>query len=52
MSSVSPTPRSSQLDSLIAETTVDCYNEAEAIVGFLTMMQDNLVVPFKPRFWD
>jgi hypothetical protein len=31
---------------LIEEATADCYNEEEAIMGFLTMMQDDLVVPF------
>jgi len=34
---------------LIAEATVDCYDEHEAITGFLTMLQDNLVVPFQTQ---
>jgi len=38
---------SSPLDALIEAATVDCYNEDEAITGFLTMMQDKLVVPFQ-----
>jgi len=37
----------SPLDALIERATVDCYNEDEAITGFLTMMQDHLVVPFR-----
>jgi hypothetical protein len=37
----------SHLDSLIAEATVDCYDEDAAVTGFLTMMQDNLTVPFQ-----
>jgi hypothetical protein len=37
----------SRLDALIEEATVDCYNEDEAITGFLTMMQENLAVPFQ-----
>jgi hypothetical protein len=44
---VSAKPRSTRLDSLIAEATVDCHDEEEAIIGFLTMMQDDLVVPFR-----
>jgi hypothetical protein len=31
---------------LIEEATVDCYDEEEAITGFLTMMQECLCVPF------
>ena len=41
---VSGRPRS-RLDALIAEATIDCYNEDEAITGFLTILEDNLVVP-------
>lgn len=36
-----------ELDSLIEEATVDCYNEYEDRVGFLTMIQDNVPVPFQ-----
>jgi len=34
------------LDELIAEATVDCYNESEAITGIFTMLEENLAVPF------
>jgi hypothetical protein len=37
----------SDLDALIAEATLDCRDEQEAAIGFLTMIQDNLVVPFQ-----
>jgi hypothetical protein len=39
----------SRLDALIAEATVDCYGDDEAVTGFLTMMQDNLVLPFETQ---
>lgn len=35
------------LDALIAEATVDCYNESECVTGFYTMLVDNLAVPFQ-----
>ena len=34
------------LDKLIAEATVDCYNESEEITGIFTMLEENLAVPF------
>jgi hypothetical protein len=34
------------LDALIAEATVDCYNESECITGFYTMLEDSLAAPF------
>lgn len=34
------------LDKLIAEATVDCYNESEEITGIFTMLEENLTVPF------
>ncbi|HUD44552.1 MAG TPA: calcium-binding protein [Patescibacteria group bacterium] len=36
-----------QLEALIEEATVDTYDEYEARVGFLTMIQDNVTVPFQ-----
>jgi hypothetical protein len=36
-----------ELDALIAEATVDCYNESECVTGFYTMLVDNLAVPFQ-----
>ncbi len=34
------------LDELIEEWTVDAYNESEQLVGFSTMIDDNLALPF------
>lgn len=36
-----------RLDALIAEATVDAYNEAEQAMGFFTMIEDNLALPFE-----
>ncbi len=36
----------SRLEALVAEATVDCYNEDEQRTGLLTMIQDNLKLPF------
>lgn len=35
------------LDALIAEATVDCYNDGECVTGFYTMLEDHLAVPFQ-----
>ena len=35
------------LDALIAEATVDCYDESECVTGFYTMLEDNIAVPFQ-----
>lgn len=35
------------LDALIAEATVDCYNDSECVTGFYTMLEDHLAVPFQ-----
>lgn len=35
-----------ELEELIEEATTDCYDEYESRVGFLTMIQDNVTVPF------
>jgi hypothetical protein len=35
------------LDALIAEATVDCYNDSECVTGFYTMFEDNLAIPFQ-----
>ena len=35
-----------RLAALIEKATVDCYNESEAVTGFLTMIDDHLEVPF------
>ena len=41
------TSEGARLDNLIAEATVDCYNESEEITGIFTMMEENLAVPFR-----
>lgn len=38
-----------RIDELIEEATVDCYGEAEEHTGLLTMIQDNVVCPFRAR---
>lgn len=44
-----PTRNAEQLDALIEEATVDCYNEAEQVTGLFTMIEDNLATPFRTR---
>lgn len=38
-----------KLRSLIEEATVDAYGESEQRVGFLTMIEENLALPFVTR---
>lgn len=38
-----------ELAAMIEAATVDCYNESEETTGWLTMIQDNLTVPFETR---
>ncbi|KOX15317.1 hypothetical protein ADK67_41735 [Saccharothrix sp. NRRL B-16348] len=35
------------LDALIAEATVDCYDDSECVTGFHSMIEEYLVVPFQ-----
>jgi Calcium binding len=35
-----------QLDAMVDEATVDCYNEDEQTTGLFTLIEDNLAVPF------
>jgi hypothetical protein len=35
------------LQNLIEEATVDCYDESEAHVGFVTMLEENVICPFE-----
>jgi len=35
-----------QLDELIEEATVDCYDEEEQASGFFAVLEDNLALPF------
>jgi hypothetical protein len=47
MSSLRPTISEAELDPLIEEATVDCYNEEEQITGLFTMIEEHLVLPFE-----
>jgi len=38
-----------KLDALIEEATVDAHNESEQIVGFHTMLDEHLAMPFKTQ---
>jgi hypothetical protein len=38
-----------ELDRLVEEATVDCYNEAEQLTGLYTMIDENLTVPFETQ---
>ena len=35
-----------ELDALIEQATVDCYNESEQVTGLFTMIEDGLGFPF------
>lgn len=37
----------SELDALVAEATVDCYNDDEAVTGLFTLIDEHLAVPFQ-----
>lgn len=32
---------------MVAEATVDCYNDSECVTGFYTMLEEHLGVPFQ-----
>jgi hypothetical protein len=36
----------SELDALVDEAMVDCYDEDEQLTGLFTMIEDNLAMPF------
>ena len=38
-----------QLDALVEQATVDCYNDEEQLTGLYTMIEDNLACPFTTR---
>ena len=42
-----PAIRSAELDELIEEATVDCYNESEQVTGLFTMIEEHLDLPFQ-----
>jgi hypothetical protein len=35
------------LNALIAEATVDCYNDSECVTGFYNAFEEDLAVPFQ-----
>jgi hypothetical protein len=35
-----------ELDALVAEAIVDCYDDDEQLTGLYTMIEDNLALPF------
>jgi hypothetical protein len=41
-----------ELDELIAEITVDCYNEDEQLSGLLTAFSDELALPLNAELLD
>ena len=47
MSSRPPATSTARLDAMVAEATVDCYNEDEQVTGLFTMIEDNLALPFQ-----
>jgi hypothetical protein len=47
MSSSRPAITTAELDALIEEAIVDCYNEAEQVTGLFTMIEDHLALPFE-----
>jgi hypothetical protein len=38
-----------RLQTLIAEATVDCYDDEEQLTGLLTMIEENVVFPFPAK---
>jgi hypothetical protein len=40
-------PSEAKLDEMIEEAIVDAYGESEQVLGFYTMLEDKLALPFK-----
>lgn len=40
-----------ELDDLIADATVDAYDDAEQLTGLYTMIEDNLATPFQTELF-
>jgi hypothetical protein len=40
-------PSPARLDEMIEEATVDAYGESEQVVGFFTVLEERLKLPFK-----
>src|SRR5690242_8559167 len=49
MAKKTPDKDRARLQSLIEEATVDCYDEHEEHMGMLTMIEENVVCPFKAK---
>src|SRR3954449_3943766 len=45
------TPASRDLDALIEEATVVCYDEAEQVAGFFACLEEELELPFTTRLF-
>jgi len=43
---------SAHLDELLAEATMDCYDEYEEISGIYTMIEENLNLPFTTTIFE
>jgi hypothetical protein len=41
-----PTASTAELDELIEQATVDCYNDSEQVTGLFTLLEEHLVTPF------
>jgi Calcium binding len=41
--------RKAELDALVADATVDCYDEDEQASGLYNMIEDNLALPFQTQ---
>jgi len=42
-------PTRKQLDALVEQAIVDCYNDDEQLTGLYTMIADNLMTPFSTQ---
>ena len=40
-------PPIAELDELIEQATVDCYNDSEQVTGLFTMLEEHLGMPFQ-----
>ncbi len=49
MAKKSTNKNQARLDALIEEAVVDCYNEGEEFQGFVNMIEENVVCPFKAK---
>lgn len=39
------------MDAMIAEATVDCYNDSECVTGFYTMLDEHSTCRSRPLCW-